>query len=313
MTKIAEQQRLTSTRKEDTMTDCISYLRTYATPYDWQRETPYPLDIFFSLLDQFVEQTFYGFTHPLAKRLLAGQFTREELKFLAIQEYYYYASTTWWNAFKLGNADSLDQQRLLHDPLLDELGTDLTHPTEGLPAHSVLFLNYCEGLGITQDTIQLAPLATGVMLAVTELLRIAKERPHFEFIACSNLVVEKMRPRFYSELLHTFSHHYSWVPKKALIFYEVHAHLDVNHSSIGRQVVSQYATHSKREQDAIFSAILSSTALRNVMYDSIDQAIRSPGTDYGVIPWPNFPREPWPRPITKTNSVLSPLPLAGEG
>jgi len=277
------------------MSKTHSYLQQYHTGYDWERKNPYVLNDFFSIIDEFVENSFYGNTHPLAKKLLAGEFSREELIFLATQEYYYYWGTTWWNAFKIGNADILDHQRQLHDPLLDELGTDLLDKN-GLPAHSVLFLQYCEGIGLTLDEIKRSPISSGVSLAITELLRIAKTRPNFEFIACSNLVVEKMRPVFYSKLLQTFSDHYQWVPKKSLLFYEVHAHLDVHHTSIGKKVVSEYVFDNKRDQDSVFSAVIRSTALRKVMYDSIYQAMLTPGLEYGFIPWPNFPLEPWPRP-----------------
>lgn len=271
------------------------YLLTYETNYDWHSQKPYSVEQFFKIIENFVENNFYGFQHPLGRKLLDGKFTPQELKFLAIQEYYYYWGTTWWNAYKVGNADTLLQQRKLHDALLDELGTDLIEKN-GLPAHSALFLKYCEGLGVTLEEIQAHPIATGVMIAITELLRIAKYRPHYEFIACSNLVVEKMRPPFYASLLETFKKYYTWVPKDALLFYEIHAHLDVHHTSIGKKIVTEYIQDSKRDQDAVYSAILRSTALRKVMYDSIYLAMSNPGTEYGVKPWPNFPHEPWPRP-----------------
>ncbi|MBM3887012.1 hypothetical protein FJ364_03700, partial [Candidatus Dependentiae bacterium] len=146
----------------------VNNFSAYQHDYNWNKTTPYSVEEFFSILDQFVENSFYGFSHPLGKKLLAGEFSPDELKFLAKQEYFYYWGTTWWNAFKLGNAATLSQQRKLHDALLDELGTDLID-NKGLPAHSELFLKYCEGLGLSLQEITNAPITAGVSLAITEL------------------------------------------------------------------------------------------------------------------------------------------------
>lgn len=262
--------------------------------YDWHREESYEAEEFLAIVDALAENNFYGYVHPLGKRLLGGQMTPDEMRFLATQEYHYYASTTWWNAFKLAHSDTLSQQRLLHGPLLDELGLDLV-ATNGVPAHAHLFLQYCESLGLDQNEVQSAALVPSVVLAVTELLRIARERPQFEFIACSNLVIEKMRPPFYRKLLDTFSTKYGWVPRWGLKFYEVHTASDVGHASIGRRVVASYL-QSKRDQDAVMSAVLRSLCLRQVMYDGIFAVITGQ-EGMRLKPWPNFPREPWPRPL----------------
>ena len=192
----------------------------------------------------------------------------------------------------------MSQQRLLHGPLLDELGTDLVED-EATPAHAELFLRYCESLGLKRDEVRSAGIVPSVVLAVTELMRIARERPQFEFIACSNLVIEKMRPVFYRKVLDTFSKKYTWVPAWGLKFYEVHTTSDVGHATIGRRLVTSYL-ESKRDQDAIMSAVLRSLCLRFVMYDGIF-AVISGQQNLRLKPWPNFPREPWPRPRHATD------------
>lgn len=269
------------------------FVHGFDTPYDWYRSEPYPLDEYFRMVDSLVERYFYGFYLSLGQRLLEGGLRTDELRFLATQEYHYYASTTWWNAGKVLNCDTLDQQRILHGPLLDELGEDLVRK-DGLTAHSRLFLRYCEGIGLTEEQVLRAPLVPGVVLAVTELRRIAGTRPTHEFLVVSNLVVERMRPRHYHALLAAFRKHYRWVPQEALLFYEIHAHLDTEHESLARRIVAQYLG-DRREQDIVFSALLRSLVLRLVMYQSIEQALTTAG-GVGLIPWPNFPKEPWPRP-----------------
>jgi pyrroloquinoline quinone (PQQ) biosynthesis protein C len=272
----------------------------FDTDYDWDREHAYRVPDFFRHIDTLVERYFYGFHLAIGRRLIEGGFSREELRFLATQEYPYYASTTWWNAGKVLNADTLEQQRKLHGPLTEELGDDLVKP-DGLPAHTELFVKYCEGLGLTRQDLERAPLCPGVVLAVTELRRISSTRPTHEFLATSNLVVERMRPRHYSKLLEAFQAHYTWVPRSALLFYEVHAHLDGDHESLGRRIVAQYAS-DRREQDIIFAAVLRSLSLRIAMYESIENAMARGGV--GLVAWPNFPREPWPRPTpVKPTSV----------
>jgi pyrroloquinoline quinone (PQQ) biosynthesis protein C len=272
-------------------------VRSLSHPYDWSRSAPYPVDEFFSMVGDLVERQFYGYAHPLGRRLLAGELDRDQLRFLAAQEFRYYEGTTWWNAYKVANADLLAHQRELHGPLLDELGTDLVEPA-GVAAHSELFLRYCEGLGLSKEEVLSHPIVPGVLLAITELMRIARERPAFEFLACSNLVVERMRPRFYTDLLRTFREHYRWVPPSSLFFYELHAEQDKGHSSLGRRIVARYVG-DKRDQDQVFSVVLRSLGLRHAMYDSILLALES-RSSLALDPWPNFPRDPWPRPSSSS-------------
>src|SRR5215813_2933687 len=116
-----------------------SMLKLIETEYDWNRAEPYPLAQFIAMIDSIVERNFYGLVHPISQRMLRGELTLEELRFVAAQEYHYYSGTTWWNAFKIAHSDTLHQQRRLHGALLDELGTDLLG-SEGVPAHAELFL-----------------------------------------------------------------------------------------------------------------------------------------------------------------------------
>lgn len=278
---------------EDTLS-----LNILDSEYDWQTTEPYCKEEFFEHIDTLVQRYFYGFRHPLGQKLLEGQLNSQALKFLATQEYHYYSGTTWWNACKLAQSDTLAQQRLLHAPLLDELGTNLVTP-QGELAHIELFMNYCKSLGLEEKDVNESPIVPSVVLAVTELRRIIRERPTFESLACSNLVVERMRPAHYKKLLEVFKSKYTWVPQSGLRFYEVHATLDEDHESLGRKIIGQYI-YCKQNQDSIFSSVLRSLCLRLVMYDGIFNAISSSET-FAIVPWPNFPKEPWPRPQGTSN------------
>jgi pyrroloquinoline quinone (PQQ) biosynthesis protein C len=275
-------------------TDLSANLHIPSSEYDWKRSSPYPIEEFLEIVDRIVDNYFYAFRHPLGIRQISGELSRAELKFLACQEFHYYNGTTWWNALKIANARTIEEQRRLHVALLDELGTDLVDKN-GLPAHRELFLQYCVGLGLCREEVLASPIVPGVIVAVTELMRIARERPHYEFLAASNMVVERMRPKHYHYLLETMDKHYSWIPKSARLFYEVHAHLDVAHESLGRSIVKSYM-HEKSAQDAVMSSVIRSLALREAMYDSIHSAMSGRGLAFTV--WPNFPREPGVLPQT---------------
>jgi pyrroloquinoline quinone (PQQ) biosynthesis protein C len=262
--------------------------------YDWDRSDAYEADELLAIVDELARDNFYGERHPVGQRFLGGDLTPDEMRFLATQEYAYYKETTWWNAGKLLNSAELEEQRRLHGALLDELGTDLME-TGGAAPHAEMFLRYCEGLGLSRTEVTNAPLVPSVVLAVTELRRIASHRPVFEMLVASNLVIEKQRPRYYSALLRTFAEHYSWVPRDALLFYEVHAEHDVDHESRGRQIVRTYLGH-KWQQDLAMSAALRSVGLRLVMYDGIQGAMQ--GDSVFVHRWPCLPDDPWPRPTT---------------
>ncbi len=269
--------------------------RAAISGYDWERPEPYNQDELLAMIDNLAARWFYGDHTAIGRRFVGGELHPGELRLLATQEYGYYKETTWWNAGKLLGTVHLAEQRVLHGALIDELGTDLVDP-DGLPSHSELFLRYCEGLGLDKQEVMKAPLAPSVVLATTELRRIASSRPSFEMVVASNLVIERQRPAWYARLLATFADSYSWVPPESLEFYQVHAEHDTDHESRGRQLVRRYIT-TKAQQDLAMAAALRSVGLRWVMYDGIERALQDP--DSPLIPkWPGLPGDPWPRPTS---------------
>jgi pyrroloquinoline quinone (PQQ) biosynthesis protein C len=71
--------------------------------------------------------------------------------------------------------------------------------------------------------------------------------------------------------LDTFRRHYKWVPDDALMFYKLHADVDVEHGMIRKEILKNYAD-TKELQEACINAQLMKNNMRRVMADCIYMA-----------------------------------------
>jgi pyrroloquinoline quinone (PQQ) biosynthesis protein C len=80
--------------------------------------------------------------------------------------------------------------------------------------------------------------------------------------------------------LETFRKHYTWVPDDALMFYKLHADVDVEHGVIRKEILKKYAD-TKELQESCINAQLMKNNMRRAMADCIYMAyvVRGEGVD----------------------------------
>jgi pyrroloquinoline quinone (PQQ) biosynthesis protein C len=254
-------------------------IMTDAGWFDWSRAEPYGNDELLDRMLALVRQWFFALEHPLARRLLAGDLSLDDLRFLACQEYWYYRCTIWWNAGKVLYAPSADVQRRLIGPLLEEVGADA-------PSHEQLYVRYLRGLGLDETDLGERLLLAATMTYVHEIYSINTSGELVANLAANNLVVETMRPVQYPRLIEALSR-YPEIPGDSLEFFREHVEADVSHGALGVELLGDLMT-TVTHQRVAWAALVRSLAVRWQFYDAVDAwLLRREGV---LVPgWPTLP------------------------
>lgn len=247
--------------------------------FDWDRTEPYDNDELCDQMLALVDEWFFATQHPLAQRLLGGKLTVDDLRFLALQEYWYFRCTIWWNAGKVLFAPSRAVQRRLIGPLLEEVGVDAE-------SHEELYLRYLRGLGLGEEDLAPRLLLAATMSYVHEIYDINRSGDLVANLAANNLVVETMRPEQYTQLVKTLEG-YPEIPADSLAFFREHIDADAGHGALGIELLKELMVTVTHQRIA-FAALLRSLAVRWQFYDAVDAYLRR-GEGLFVPCWPTLP------------------------
>jgi pyrroloquinoline quinone (PQQ) biosynthesis protein C len=251
--------------------------------FEWNRDQAYRPEEFLDMCLQAILGGFYGTRHELAHLWIRGQLSAADLRFMAIQEYWYFRCTVWWNAAKVLHSPWLSDQRELLGPLMDEAGVFGD-------AHEDLFLRYLTGLEVSHETVTRTGALPQTVACVDEFFNLNTHGALVESLAANNLVAETMRPKQYPLVLKAFREHYTWVPPEALEFFRLHAEADIEHAALGERLFKKYA-RTVEAQRLAWSALTRSLGARWAFYDGILQYMRDP--DPPLMPvWETFPFAP---------------------
>jgi pyrroloquinoline-quinone synthase len=234
--------------------------------YDLDRKKPYTPQEFVELLGKIAEETWAGVHHPLVQKFLKGELTREQMKAWAIQEYWFYKGPSYWSAAEAANAPTLEDQQILMDPLVTEMGTG------NKESHVDLYLKYCNALGVTKEEIFSTPLLPATVTAISEFYNICKYLPLPEAISAEKIAGENVNKIRHELYVKAYKKYYSWIPEESLRFHIEHVTEDVGHTQIGEYLVKKYAT-SKEAQNRMWEAEVRFLSLQWVLYDGIYQAV----------------------------------------
>lgn len=235
---------------------------SYKHDYDLNRKEPYSPEEFIDLLGNIAEERWAGIHHPLVKKFLKGELTKEQIKIWAIQEYWFYKGPSYWSAAEAANAPTLVDQQILMDPLVTEMGTG------DKESHVSLYIKFCKALGATEEEVTNTPLLPGTVSAVMEFYNICKYLPLPEALAAEKIAGENVNKIRHEKYVEAYKKYYTFVPEDAMIFHAEHVEEDVGHTQIGQYLVKKYAT-SKEGQNRMWEAEVRFLALQWVLYDSI--------------------------------------------
>ena len=115
-----------------------------------------------------------------------------------------------------------------------------------------------------------APLLPSTVLAVDELMSINRNRSVMESLASGSVAGEAINVEFCAKFLAANERVYK-IPIESLDWFTEHIVSDSGHSSLGEQLVLEYAT-TRELQNLAWDAAVRSKALFSVFFDGLYQA-----------------------------------------
>jgi pyrroloquinoline-quinone synthase len=150
--------------------------------------------------------------------------------------------------------------------ILDQLVEEAGDPKGHAPGHPELWLKFCEGLGLSRESVQSATLLPSTLVAIDDFLYINRESPFFISAAGSS---EPPNVELCQRLLPAFRRHYG-VDEDHLTYYTLHVTADEDHSRFVGEMVAAFANNTETRRQ-MWDAMLRGFALHRLLVDGVLQ------------------------------------------
>ena len=203
----------------------------------------------------------YPNEHPGQQLFLEGKLSQDQLKVWAQNRYYFHAGIPAKDAnvfCKLPN--NKDAQGMWLEKLQEEMGDDEEQ------SHPEMFLDFCEGLGLGRDEVKNAEVFAPIKIGVDAYRDMARVRP-FQ-VGVGSSISEFLIPFKMTRMLKAFREHYSFIPDKALHFFEAHREADERHGNIMINLVETYG-QTEEHKKLLLEGHLFKLDLHRVILDTI--------------------------------------------
>ena len=203
----------------------------------------------------------YPNEHPWQQLFLEGKLSQDQLKVWAQNRYYFHAGIPAKDAnvfCKLPN--NKDAQGMWLEKLQEEIGDDEEQ------SHPEMFLDFCEGLGLGRDEVKNAEVFAPIKIGVDAYRDMARVRP-FQ-VGVGSSISEFLIPFKMTRMLKAFREHYSFIPDKALHFFEAHREADERHGNIMINLVETYG-QTEEHKKLLLEGHLFKLDLHRVILDTI--------------------------------------------
>jgi len=207
-----------------------------------------------------------GPPHPWEKLFRAGKCSREQLHGWAKERYYFTKQVPVKEYSILYNCPHPNVRRMWLPKAIEEEGEDLIGKP-GKP-HPEYWLDVCNGLGMDREFVRNSEPLFGVKFAVDSFANAAFKTSWLLGIAVSE---GDDTAKAMARDLEIFRKHYRWVPDDALMFYKLHAGVDVEHGMLRKEILKEYAD-TRELQEACINAQLMKNNMRRTMADCIYMA-----------------------------------------
>ena len=187
--------------------------------------------------------------------------SQDQLKVWAQNRYYFHAGIPAKDAnvfCKLPN--NKDAQGMWLEKLQEEMGDDEEQ------SHPEMFLDFCEGLGLGRDEVKNAEVFAPIKIGVDAYRDMARVRP-FQ-VGVGSSISEFLIPFKMTRMLKAFREHYSFIPDKALHFFEAHREADERHGNIMINLVETYG-QTEEHKKLLLEGHLFKLDLHRVILDTI--------------------------------------------
>ena len=203
----------------------------------------------------------YPNEHPWQQLFVEGKLSQDQLKVWAQNRYYFHAGIPAKDAnvfCKLPN--NKDAQGMWLEKLQEEMGDDEEQ------SHPEMFLDFCEGLGLGRDEVKNAEVFAPIKIGVDAYRDMARVRP-FQ-VGVGSSISEFLIPFKMTRMLKAFREHYSFIPDKALHFFEAHREADERHGNIMINLVETYG-QTEEHKKLLLEGHLFKLDLHRVILDTI--------------------------------------------
>ena len=182
-------------------------------------------------------------THPFYQDWKDGALTLEDLRLYAAQYYHFEASFPRF----LSTVHSRCTDQKVRQSILSNLWDE----EHGEQNHRAQWLGFCEGLGLTPESVEQTPVQpkTGALLDTYSSACSAS----FQEGIAAIYAYEAQVPQIASEKLQGLRNQYGIEDEDTLAFFQVHSHLDKEHSRLEAEAISMHT--SVNEEPAVESAL----------------------------------------------------------
>ncbi len=177
-------------------------------------------------------------THPFFDRLERGEVPIEVVGSWARQFYPWLASVPIAMAERFANCSWEPANDPYRRMILDQLVEEAGDPKGKAPGHPELWLRFCEGLGLSRESVQGARLLPSTMVAIDDFLYTNRVNTFYVSAAGSS---EPPNVELCARLLPAFRNEYK-VDEAHLEYYNLHVVADVEHSEWIGQIVAGFAS-----------------------------------------------------------------------
>ncbi len=204
-------------------------------------------------------------THPFFRDWVAGKLPRTTLQRWAPQFY------AWLTC--IPRAYALRFARLPWEPrfakyrpmLLEHLTEEAGFPEGVHTPHPELFLRFCEGLGLSRESVETAELLPTTHLAIDDFMYVNHEEPFYVSAAGSS---EPPNVDLCEKLLPVLRKVYK-IPEKHLEYYRLHGEADKEHSILVNSLVRDFAQEGVATRRRMWQAMLRSFGVHQAIVDGV--------------------------------------------
>ena len=208
----------------------------------------------------------YPNEHPWQQLFLEGKLSQDQLKVWAQNRYYFHAGIPAKDANVFCKLpDDKDAKGMWLEKLQEEMGNDEEQ------SHPDMFIDFCEGLGLTRDEVTNAKVFAPIKIGVDAYTNACRVKP-FQFGVGAS-ISEYTVPFKMTRMLKAFNEHYSFIPEKALHFFSAHKEADEVHGGIMINLIEKYGvTDSDKaslQEGYMFKLDLHRIILDTIHYETV--------------------------------------------
>ena len=220
------------------------------------------------------EDTHPWLHHPLFHLIWDGKLSRDQVRDIIRQQGAFFLDTlrhAAWKIISVGGAtptwEDLQRQRSLIPLVVEEGGEDTIGGAQ--TGHSILFVRLCEGLGFSRDEVFNTDYLPTTIIEKNELFALQRAGT-IEALCGGNIATESINATHVGRMAQALEKHYG-VPKSALDFYYVHAHVEEDHCDRAVRILTELCVTEAAQKTGL-SAMRRAITARRICVDGLMEA-----------------------------------------